>query len=218
MKIRPLRIDHAFEIAPVRHEDYRGSYQEIYRHDLLAEAVGHALRLEQWNLAVSRAGVIRSIHFADVPDGQAKYLTCARGAGLDVVVDLRAGSPTFGEYDTVELDDIERRAVYVGEGLGHAFFAYGDDTVITYLCSSTYNPAKEHAINPLDPGLAIAWPKDPAPVLSERDVAAPTLAQAEERGMLPRYEDCLKLYAGNDEQAQTAAQSQAAAAEVVAPA
>src|SRR4051812_25525166 len=184
MDIVPLSIDGAWEITPKLHGDPRGLFAEWYRFDLLAEAVGHSLDLRQGNLSVSAAGVVRGIHFADVPPGQAKYVTCTRGAVLDVIVDIRVGSPTFGRWEGVQLDDVDRRAVYLGEGLGHGFCALSDDATITYLCSETYNPTGEHGIHPLDPDLGIVWPVD-GPQLSARDAAAPSLAQMRDAGRLP---------------------------------
>jgi dTDP-4-dehydrorhamnose 3,5-epimerase len=195
MDIRPLSIEGAWEISPKLHGDPRGLFTEWYRFDHLASVVGHALDLAQGNLSVSAKDVVRGIHFADVPPGQAKYLTCTRGAMLDVIVDIRVGSPTFGSYEFVRLDDESRRAVYIAEGLGHGFCALTDDATLTYLCSATYNPTGEHGVHPLDPDLAIAWPTD-APQLSDRDAAAPTLAQALETGLLPDYETCRKYTAG----------------------
>ncbi|MFC3502434.1 dTDP-4-dehydrorhamnose 3,5-epimerase [Micromonospora krabiensis] len=189
MKIRPLSIEGAWEITPQQHGDPRGMFMEWYRFDRLAEAVGHPLRLAQANLSVSGRGVVRGIHFADVPPGQAKYVTCVRGAVLDVVVDLRVGSPTFGRWEGVRLDDAERRAVYLAEGLGHGFCALTDDATLSYLCSATYNPTGEHAVHPLDEELGIEWPAD-VPQLSARDAAAPTLAEARESGLLPDYAAC----------------------------
>jgi dTDP-4-dehydrorhamnose 3,5-epimerase len=189
VKIRQLGIEGAWEISPQRHGDPRGLFMEWYRFDRLAEAVGHPLRLAQANLSVSARGVVRGIHFADVPPGQAKYVTCVRGAVLDVIVDLRVGSPTFGRWEGVRLDDVDRRAVYLSEGLGHGFCALTDDATLSYLCSTTYNPTGEHAVHPLDADLAIEWPAE-APQLSARDAAAPTLAQARESGLLPEYEAC----------------------------
>jgi dTDP-4-dehydrorhamnose 3,5-epimerase len=186
VKIRPLSVEGAYEITPQQHGDPRGLFLEWYRFDRLAEVVGHPLRLAQANLSVSARGVVRGIHFADVPPGQAKYVTCPRGAVLDVVVDLRVGSPTFGRWDAVRVDDVDRRAVYVAEGLGHGFCALTDDATLTYLCSTTYDPAVERAVHPLDPQLAIDWPAE-APRLSARDDAAPSLAAAEEGGLLPTY-------------------------------
>ncbi|MEU8372563.1 dTDP-4-dehydrorhamnose 3,5-epimerase [Micromonospora sp. NPDC048894] len=195
MKIRPLSIEGAWEVTPQQHGDPRGLFMEWYRFDQLAEAVGHPLRLAQANLSISGRGVVRGIHFADVPPGQAKYVTCVRGAVLDVVVDLRTGSPTFGRWEGVRLDDTDRRAVYLAEGLGHGFCALSDDATLTYLCSTTYNPTGEHAVHPLDPELGIEWPAE-VPQLSARDAAAPTLAQVRAAGPLPDYAACRAFVAG----------------------
>ena len=189
MKIRPLSIEGAWEITPQQHGDPRGLFMEWYRFDRLAAAVGHPLRLAQGNLSVSAQGVVRGIHFADVPPGQAKYVTCVRGVVIDMVVDIRVGSPTFGQWEATRLDDTDRRAVYLGEGLGHGFCALTDDATLSYVCSTTYNPTAEHAVHPLDPQLAIDWPAG-APLLSAGDAAAPSLAQAREAGLLPDYQTC----------------------------
>ena len=186
MKVRPLTIEGAFEVTPVQHRDSRGSFLEWYRFDALAAAVGHPLDLAQANLSTSARDVVRGIHFADVPPGQAKYVTCVAGAVLDVVVDIRVGSPTFGAWEAVPLDDEDRRAVYLAEGLGHGFCALTEGATVAYLCSSTYRPGHEHGINPLDPALGVAWPAA-VPVLSTKDAAAPTLAEARAAGRLPGY-------------------------------
>lgn len=194
VQIRPLEIDGALEITPVQHGDARGVFLEWFKASTFREAVGHDLELAQANCSVSAAGVLRGIHFADVPPGQAKYVTCVRGAALDVVVDIRVGSPTFGRWDSVLLDDVDRRQVYLAEGLGHAFMALEDDTTIVYLCSTPYAPEREHTVHPLDPALGITWPdrrRDGAPlevVLSDRDAAAPSLADAVRDGILPTFE------------------------------
>ena len=189
MKIRPLSIEGAFEVTPVRHGDPRGSFLEWYRFDVLASAVGHPLDLAQANLSTSAKDVVRGIHFADVPPGQAKYVTCVAGAVLDVVVDIRVGSPTFATWEAIRLDDQERRAVYLAEGLGHAFCALTPGATVTYLCSSTYRPGHEHGVHPLDPDLGIDWPAG-VPLLSTKDEAAPSLVEAQAGGLLPRYDEC----------------------------
>ncbi|WP_031063070.1 dTDP-4-dehydrorhamnose 3,5-epimerase [Streptomyces sp. NRRL WC-3742] len=189
MKFRELSIEGAFEVTPQQHGDPRGLFMEWYRFDHLQEVVGHPLRLAQGNLSVSAKDVVRGIHFADVPPGQAKYVSCVRGAVLDVIVDLRVGSPTFGKWEFVRLDEVERKSVYIAEGLGHGFCALSDDATLSYVCSETYNPTGEHAVHPLDPDLGIEWPTD-APQLSARDAAAPTLAEAIASGLLPEYEKC----------------------------
>jgi dTDP-4-dehydrorhamnose 3,5-epimerase len=194
MQYRELKVPGAFEITPKQFGDPRGVFLEWFKAPAFAEAVGHPLDLQQANCSVSSAGVVRGIHFADVPPGQAKYVTCARGAVLDVVVDVRVGSPTFGQWDSVLLDDVDRRAIYLGEGLGHAFMALEDDSTVLYLCSAGYNPAGEHGINPLDPEVGLEWPATDrhgnriTPLLSEKDTAAPGLSEAAAQGLLPTYD------------------------------
>ena len=117
--------------------------------------------------------------------------TCVSGTVIDVVVDLRAGSPSFGRWAAVQLDDRARRAVFIGEGLGHAFAARSEEATVMYLCSSPYQPGREHGIHPLDPALAIAWPGDVEPILSDKDARAPSLARARAAGLLPDYAACL---------------------------
>jgi dTDP-4-dehydrorhamnose 3,5-epimerase len=111
------------------------------------------------------------------------------------VVDIRVGSPTFAGWDAVLLDDIDRRAIYLSEGLGHAFLSVEDDSTVLYLCSTSYTPGREHGIHPLDPEVGIVWlttARDGSPIvpqLSEKDLAAPTLAEALELALLPRSDD-----------------------------
>ncbi|MEU1350206.1 dTDP-4-dehydrorhamnose 3,5-epimerase family protein [Streptomyces sp. NPDC005775] len=182
---------HEPEVIP----DSRGSFHEWFRAPDLAEAAGHALGLAQANFSTSRRGTLRGIHFADVPPGQAKYVKCVRGAVLDVIVDVRAGSPTYGRWEAVRLDDTAHRAVYIAEGLGHAFMALTDDAGVLYLCSEGYAPGREHGIDPLDAELGIEWPADIAPLLSGKDAGAPSLAEAERQGLLPSYAACEAYYA-----------------------
>lgn len=188
MQIRELSIAGAFEVTPRQFPDDRGVFWEWYRFDALAEAVGHPLDLRQGNGSVSRRGVVRGIHFADVPPSQAKYVTVARGAVLDYIVDIRVGSPTFGQWESVLLDETERRAVYIAEGLGHAFVALTEDATVTYLVSETFAPGREHGITPFDEriGLELPFERDDV-ILSAKDAEAPTLAEAEAQGLLPTW-------------------------------
>ncbi len=190
MQIRELTVPGALEVTPAQHRDDRGVFLEWFAAPAFAEAVGHPLHLAQANTSVSSRGTMRGIHFADVPPGQAKYVTCQVGAVLDVVVDLRVGSPTFGSWDSVRLDTEDRRAIYLPEGVGHVFLALTDGATVSYLCSQGYNPGREHAVHPLDPDLAIAWPTDVEPLLSPKDAAAPGLAEARDAGLLPSYDAC----------------------------
>ena len=195
MQIRPLSIADAYEVTPVLHSDDRGMFFEWYRFDLLGDVVGHPLDLRQANTSISRRGAVRGIHFADVPRGQAKYVTVPRGAVLDFVVDIRVGSPTFGTWDSAVLDDVDHRALYVSEGLGHLFVALQDNTTVSYLVSDVYNPSAEHGINPFDERLAIELPADLGDLLvSEKDRSAPTLDELERAGALPRFENVRAYY------------------------
>ena len=158
VEVRPLAIDGAFEFTPRQHGDDRGTFLEWFKSGPLRDAVGHDLTLAQANCSVSAAGVLRGIHFADVPPGQAKYVTCVAGAVFDVVVDLRVGSPTFGRWDGVVLDDVDRRGVYLGEGLGHGFMSLAAGSTVVYLCSTAVRTGREHGVHPLDPAIGIDWP------------------------------------------------------------
>lgn len=189
MKFRPLSIEGAWEITPVVHGDSRGKFLEWFRADHLASEIGFAMQVAQINVSVSARDVVRGIHFADVPPGQAKYISCNRGAVLDVIVDLRVGSPTFARWEVVRLDDVERRAVYLSEGLGHGFCSLTDDATVMYVCSQPYRPTREHTVSPLDPELGIEWPVA-NPILSPRDAEAPSLASALAAGALPKFTEC----------------------------
>lgn len=196
MQIRELSIPDSYEITPVQRADDRGVFFEWYRFDELEKAIGHPLTLRQANTSVSKRGVVRGIHFADIPLGQAKYVTCTHGAVLDFVIDIRVGSPTFGQWDSVLLDTVDRRAIYLAEGLGHAFVALTDDASVSYLVSDTYNAPKEHGINPLDAQIGLVFPAEAGEaLLSPKDVEAPSLAQAAERGLLPTWDDARAFYA-----------------------
>ena len=195
MKFRELAVPGAWEITPRQHTDSRGTFFEAFSEPPFTRAVGHPLDLRQANSSVSAAGVLRGIHFADVPPSQAKYVMCPRGAVLDVVVDIRVGSPTFGQWDSVLLDDVDRRAIYVSEGLGHAFCSLEDDSTVIYLCSATYAPGREHGIDPLDPAIGIDWPtadrhgRPFEPILSDKDRDAPGLHEAKSSGLLPSWSE-----------------------------
>ena len=202
MTYRELAVPGAWEITPTQHGDPRGVFLEAFQGGPFAEAIGHRFDLQQANISVSAAGVLRGIHFADVPPGQAKYVTCPKGAVLDVVVDIRVGSPTFGTWDSVLLDDVDRRAIYLGEGLGHAFLSLEDGSTVMYLCSTGYSPGREHGIHPLDPEVGIDWPtqaRDGSPItpqLSAKDLAAPSLAEARASGLLPDHDTVQRYVAG----------------------
>jgi dTDP-4-dehydrorhamnose 3,5-epimerase len=189
MGVRQLDIAGAWEITPQLHGDSRGVFFEWLTDRGFAGFAGHRLDVRQANCSVSTAGVLRGLHFAQVPPSQAKYVTCLSGSVFDVVVDIRMGSPTFGQWDSVLLDDRDHKTVYISEGLAHGFLALQDNSTVMYLCSTEYNPQREHTIAATDPALAIDWPRGHELVLSDRDAAAPTLDEVRAAGLLPSWEE-----------------------------
>ena len=195
MQIRELKIPGSFEVVPKQFGDQRGAFLEWFRFDRLSEAVGRPFDVRQANTSVSARGVVRGIHFADIPPGQAKYVTATHGAVLDFVIDIRVGSPTYGQWDSVLLDDVDRRAIFISEGLGHCFVALTDDATVSYLVSSTFDPVREHGVHPLDPEIALVFPPEAGePLLSPKDEEAPTLAEAKAAGLLPTWDESRAYY------------------------
>jgi dTDP-4-dehydrorhamnose 3,5-epimerase len=187
---RELDVPGAWELSPTLRSDPRGVFFEWFTEGGFAELTGHRFNFAQANCSVSSAGTLRGLHYAQVPPSQAKYVTCVRGSVFDVVVDIRVGSPTFGRWDSVLLDDRGRRSVYLSEGLAHGFLALEDDSTVMYLCSAPYAPAREHTVCPTDPAIGVEWPlvDGVAPTLSERAAAAPTIDELRSSGMLPTWE------------------------------
>ena len=195
MQIRELKIPDSYEVTPKQFGDDRGVFLEWYRADALEQAVGHRLSLAQANTSVSKRGVVRGIHFADIPPSQAKYVTATRGTVLDFVIDIRVGSPTFGEWDSVLLDETDRRAIYIAEGLGHCFVALSDEATVSYLVSAPFNAPREHGIDPLDPEIGLEFTIDRDELLlSPKDTDAPSLAEASASGLLPTWEAARAFY------------------------
>lgn len=186
MNINQLRIEGSYEVTSSVIKDERGHFAETFRQDLLESVIGHKFLLRQMNTSVSQKGVVRGIHFADIPKGQAKYVTVPLGKILDYVIDLRVGSPTFGEWTSIEISSSKRNAVYISEGLGHAFLSLEDDTVVNYLVSDFYNPLRERAICPLDSDINLIFPF-PAEdlLLSEKDNSALSFRDSISKQLLP---------------------------------
>lgn len=193
MKIVEMSIRNAFRLQPERFPDRRGQFFEAFRADTLSDAIGYPFVVRQGNYSTSRRNTLRGIHGTTLPPGQGKLVTCVRGAVLDVVVDLRVGSPTFGAVEMTRQEEDSGIAVYLADGLGHAFLALTDDACMNYLCSEPYIPGTMIEINALDPALAIPWGLTQAPIMSDKDAAAPDLADA--TGSLPTYDECLAFYA-----------------------
>jgi dTDP-4-dehydrorhamnose 3,5-epimerase len=190
MSFTPLKIQGSWVFEPRKFDDDRGSFHEVFKLSQISEVLGRAFEVKQVNHSISKAGVIRGIHWADVPPGQAKYVSCFRGRIWDVVVDIRVGSPTFGQWDAAELSAENGKCVLIEEGLGHVFLALEDDTVVSYLCTEPFNPSAEHGINPLDQDVAIPFSSKSISAsfeISPKDSEAQTLHQAKEQGILPLF-------------------------------
>jgi 5-epimerase len=194
MRSRPLAVSGAFVFTPDVFPDDRGFFVSPMQRPALRDTVGQAsFPVAQASYSRSRRGVVRGVHFTRTPPGCAKYVYCPQGQALDIVVDIRIGSPTFGRWDTVLLDPETARAVYFPIGVGHAFVALTDHTIMTYLLSAAYDAPNELAVSVTDPTLALPIPPDVEPILSARDTAAPTLAEAEAAGLLPDFPTCQSL-------------------------
>lgn len=191
MEIQEMRVRGAYRVRPRMHHDDRGVFFESFRGAAFAEATGQAFVPAQISYSVSHRNVLRGMHGVTLPPGQAKYVTCVRGAVLDVVLDARVGSPTFGAHDSTVLEPGDGTAVFLPDGTAHGFLALQDGTCLSYVFDVPYVPGTPFEISPFDPDLALPWPLDGDPVVAEKDRRAPTLARAAELGVLPTYDDCL---------------------------
>jgi dTDP-4-dehydrorhamnose 3,5-epimerase len=174
MRVLETSLEGVLLVEPNVHGDERGFFAETYRANVWADA-GIDVEFVQDNHSRSRRGTLRGMHFQTEP-GQAKLVRCARGRILDVVVDLRRGSDTFGRWDAQELDDTGLRQLWIPVGFAHGFCVLSDEADVVYKCSSYYDPATEAGIAFDDPGVGIAWP-DLELTVSERDRTAPRLAE-----------------------------------------
>ena len=178
------KVPGAWVFTPTIHGDSRGVFLESFTAQSLSKATGLQFDLAQINVSVSSRGVVRGLHACRVPPGQAKYVQCVVGEVIDVVVDINPASTTFGQFDSVMLNDMERRAIFVGEGLAHGFCVRSESATLVYATSSPYNPEAEFAIHPLDPDLAIPWAPGLDLSLSEKDMRAPSLREAVLSGLI----------------------------------
>lgn len=189
----PLAVEGAFVFRTTGFADDRGLFSTPLDAASFAEAAGRPLfPVAQACLSRSRRGVFRGVHYTAAPPGRAKLVWCANGRCQDFVIDLRVGSPTFGRHEIVTLDGDGSTALYLPIGVGHAFLALADDTVMTYLLSGGYVPEHEHALDPFDPDLGLPLPDAATLLLSDRDRTAPTLAEALRQGLLPSYPECVR--------------------------
>lgn len=184
--VERLKVNDCWIYTPRIFKDDRGSFLEWFQDSTFLSNTGSKFNLAQANISKSAKGVIRGIHFAKNPPGQAKYVTCLTGKVFDVVVDLRKGSPTFGKWDSVILDAQNPKMLYVPSGIGHGFMALEDDSTFVYLCDQRYNPNNEFDISPFDEFLDISWPSEINPMLSLKDESAMNFHDLIE--IFPNYE------------------------------
>lgn len=190
MKLTPLEIKGAWIAESKVWSDDRGLFQEWFKRDEIQRVTGLDFSVQQANFSLSARGVIRGIHYSLAPYGQAKWVTCVSGSIVDVVVDLRIDSPTFKMIQYVELESGDGKAVLIGAGLGHGFFANQDNSGVAYLLNSSFNPELEYEVCPTDSDLGIKWGKNEIElsdyVMSTKDRLAPTLRDRQLEGKLPR--------------------------------
>jgi len=172
MKVTPLGIEGAWLIEAPTYLDDRGLFREWFASDLNEKSGLPFFEVRQANTSISAEGVIRGIHYSNDLDGQSKIVTCTSGSGIDVIVDLRANSRTFGKSVTLQLSSESGLSVYISCGLGHGFQSLEEKTALTYLLNKKYDPKTEFAINPLDADLAIEW-RDIPNTISDKDRSAP---------------------------------------------
>ena len=192
MKATPLCIDGSWKIEFKRFDDNRGFFYESFKEEDFKIHIDRDFKIKQTNTSSSSKGSVRGIHFAMVPPSQAKLVQCQRGSIRDYVIDIRVGSPTFGKFEVVELGENSASAVFIEEGLAHAFVALENHTVVTYYVSEKYNPEREKGINPFDKTLNVKWP-DLELILSEKDKQAISLDESKAQGLLPNYDECKKF-------------------------
>ena len=192
MKAQPLKIPGSWKIEFQKFDDNRGFFYESFKEEDFEKLIGRNLNIKQTNTSSSSKGSVRGIHYALVPPSQAKLVQCQRGSIKDYVIDIRVGSPTFGQFEEIELNENSASAVFIEEGLAHAFVALENQTVVTYFVTEKYNPEREKGINPFDKSLNVKWP-DLELILSEKDKQAISLEEAKNQGLLPSFDECKKF-------------------------
>ena len=186
--ITDLPIAGAWVYAPTVHGDDRGSFHEGFRAAQFTEHLGYPFEVAQANVSRSSRNVVRGIHLAEVPPGQAKFVSCVAGEVHDVLVDLRKGSPTFGRHVVVPLSEANNWSVHVPIGVGHGFVATSERATLHYLVSEAYNPEREFGVDPFDPELGVDWGVAKADAtLSQKDATAPSQADVHDR--LPTWQE-----------------------------
>ena len=189
MKAYPLSISGSWKMEFQKFGDNRGFFYESFKEEDFKNQIGRNLNIKQTNTSSSSKGSVRGIHYALVPPSQAKLVQCQRGSIKDYVIDIRVGSPSFGKFEEIEINENSATAIFIEEGLAHAFVALENQTVVTYFVTEKYNPVREKGINPFDKTLNVKWPEIDL-VLSEKDKQAISLEEAKSQGLLPTFDQC----------------------------
>jgi len=185
MEINKLSISGAWQTFSPIMEDHRGYVKETFSFSNNVEKTGLSFNVAQSIFTKSKKGVIRGIHYSLNPLSQWKWITCVSGSILDVVVDIRTGSPTFGLHEEVLLSDTNGMGILLQSNLGHAFQSLTENAIVVYNLSTEYTPEFEKSINPLDKLINIKWPISEQ-ILSEKDINSPTLQGQIQKFELPR--------------------------------
>lgn len=188
MSLEKLSIAGAYLVTHKVFPDERGLFREWFKSEEIRK-IDATFSVQQANYSQSKQWVIRGIHYSLAPQGQAKVVTCASGAVVDVLIDLRVGSPTYLKVEYVELTNDSGKVVYIPTGVGHGFIVTTDLASIVYLTSSGYAPEYEKAISPTDPDLSITWalPTGELAIISKADADAPSLLRASALNRLPIF-------------------------------
>jgi len=186
VKLTELSIRGLFLLESPVWGDDRGFFREWFK---LADFAANGLdfHAQQANLSMSERNVVRGLHYSLAPEGQAKVVTCVYGQLDDVIVDVRVGSPTFGEVVVVPLDAREERSVLLPAGVAHGFCVTSEQAALSYLLSSPFNAPLELEIDPFDEQINVAWSLSAEPIVSAKDLAAPSLAARLAAGELPTF-------------------------------
>jgi len=177
MNVRALDLPGVFVFEPVKHGDHRGFFSETFRHDVFAAHVPDTVLVQDNHSLSGKAGTLRGLHFQTPPHMQGKLVRCPRGRVLDVIVDIRAGSPTFGQHVAIELSGDNWLQLWVPAGFAHGFLTLEDGCEVVYKVSDYFSADCDGGINFNDPSLGIDWPLPPEDItVSDKDRAAPLLA------------------------------------------
>ena len=185
MNVVPTRLPGVLLVEPRAFGDERGYFFESWS-AARYEAAGIPPAFVQDNISYSRRGILRGLHLQN-PHAQGKLVSVLRGEVFDVVVDVRTGSPTFGQWVGVLLSATNHRQLWVPEGFAHGFCVTGDEALFHYKCTDGYHPECEMALRWNDPAIGIQWPLE-APALNAKDAGAPTLAELTDSGRLPAFQ------------------------------